>query len=303
MTRHSYVRIGEAARLAGVSVDTLRRWDEQGLLRAVRSFGGQRTYLLSEVEQLRDDPEPEVREEPEEVRPRPAPLTPLPVQPWKAREANAAADLSVTRLAIERREEVRRYREEAENRVAAAEAQAAARMAAAEAQATARKAEARLTARLEAEQTRQEQLLNSCIQSIRVRLIFAEADARAEVERFLADHAAPGRSIEWIRAEAQAIIDRRRAEQDALEAQDQEAVRRRVEAEAGARANDLRRSLLVEHGARHVREMTSDRDEWDPEVAGDAIEEVKERLVEIIESSWTESRVEREVREMLAEWD
>ncbi|MBA3645127.1 MAG: MerR family DNA-binding transcriptional regulator [Gemmatimonadaceae bacterium] len=47
MPRDTYVRIGQAAQLAGVSIDTLRRWEAQGKLTAVRSLGGQRTYLVA----------------------------------------------------------------------------------------------------------------------------------------------------------------------------------------------------------------------------------------------------------------
>ena len=56
------LRIGQAATLLGVSVDTLRRWEEEGSLVTVRSGGGQRLVPLSEVrrllEQRRPDPVP-----------------------------------------------------------------------------------------------------------------------------------------------------------------------------------------------------------------------------------------------------
>jgi molybdopterin-binding protein len=47
------VRIGRAAEVLGVSVPTLRRWEEDGKLRSVRSSGGQRRVALSEIERLR----------------------------------------------------------------------------------------------------------------------------------------------------------------------------------------------------------------------------------------------------------
>jgi len=46
------VRIGRAAELVGVSVDTLRRWSESGQLRVRRSEGGQRLVDLTEVRRL-----------------------------------------------------------------------------------------------------------------------------------------------------------------------------------------------------------------------------------------------------------
>lgn len=54
MTRDTYtdeppLRIGEAARRLGVSVDTLRRWDRDGKLRAFRLPGGQRMYHQADV--------------------------------------------------------------------------------------------------------------------------------------------------------------------------------------------------------------------------------------------------------------
>ena len=44
--------MGEAAELAGVSVDTIRRWAEDGTLRTSRSGGGQRLVSAAEVRRL-----------------------------------------------------------------------------------------------------------------------------------------------------------------------------------------------------------------------------------------------------------
>ena len=44
--------IGEAARLIGVAVDTLREWEAAGKIAATRSPGGQRRFLASEVERV-----------------------------------------------------------------------------------------------------------------------------------------------------------------------------------------------------------------------------------------------------------
>jgi DNA-binding transcriptional MerR regulator len=41
------VTIGEAARELGVSTKTLRRYEERGLLKPIRTMGGQRRYYLS----------------------------------------------------------------------------------------------------------------------------------------------------------------------------------------------------------------------------------------------------------------
>jgi molybdopterin-binding protein len=45
-------RIGEAAKLLGVRVETLRRWERQGKLRTERSAGGQREVPAEEVARL-----------------------------------------------------------------------------------------------------------------------------------------------------------------------------------------------------------------------------------------------------------
>jgi excisionase family DNA binding protein len=50
--RDAFLRIGEAAALAGVSLDTLRKWDRAGILRARRTLGRQRRYARNEVEEL-----------------------------------------------------------------------------------------------------------------------------------------------------------------------------------------------------------------------------------------------------------
>jgi molybdopterin-binding protein len=43
------VRIGEAAELLGVSVETVRRWAASGRLQTIRTTGGQRLVPLSEI--------------------------------------------------------------------------------------------------------------------------------------------------------------------------------------------------------------------------------------------------------------
>ena len=47
------VRIGQAAELLGVSVETLRRWEVDGKLRTRRSAGGQRVVASTEITRLR----------------------------------------------------------------------------------------------------------------------------------------------------------------------------------------------------------------------------------------------------------
>jgi molybdopterin-binding protein len=46
------LRIGQAAELLGVGVDTLRRWEADGRIATTRSGGGQRLVAIAEVSRL-----------------------------------------------------------------------------------------------------------------------------------------------------------------------------------------------------------------------------------------------------------
>lgn len=48
------IQVREAARTLGVHENTVRRWEERGLLRAVRLPSGVRRFPLEEVEALRE---------------------------------------------------------------------------------------------------------------------------------------------------------------------------------------------------------------------------------------------------------
>ncbi len=49
------IRIGQAAELLGVSIDTIRRWEEDGRLTTIRTDGGQRLVPISEISRLMGD--------------------------------------------------------------------------------------------------------------------------------------------------------------------------------------------------------------------------------------------------------
>ncbi len=53
--RNASMRIGEAAAMLGVSVESLRRWERDGRLRIVRTSSGQRLIPVSEVQRLLAD--------------------------------------------------------------------------------------------------------------------------------------------------------------------------------------------------------------------------------------------------------
>ena len=46
------LKLPEVAKLIGVHVGTLRRWDREGKLKATRTPGGQRRYRKSEIEKI-----------------------------------------------------------------------------------------------------------------------------------------------------------------------------------------------------------------------------------------------------------
>jgi molybdopterin-binding protein len=48
------LRIGQAAEILGVSVDTIRRWAEDGTVKTTRSDGGQRLIAATELRRLLD---------------------------------------------------------------------------------------------------------------------------------------------------------------------------------------------------------------------------------------------------------
>jgi molybdopterin-binding protein len=51
-TSPTMIRVGQAAEMLGVSVETLRRWEADGRLRMERSGGNQRLVALAEVTRL-----------------------------------------------------------------------------------------------------------------------------------------------------------------------------------------------------------------------------------------------------------
>jgi hypothetical protein len=54
MAGHGYLDTGKFAKLVGVSVDTLERWDKKGLLKAGRTLSGRRMYTADDVKKVVD---------------------------------------------------------------------------------------------------------------------------------------------------------------------------------------------------------------------------------------------------------
>jgi molybdopterin-binding protein len=55
MARDSY-SVSEAAKVLGVSVDTLRRWDRSGKIKADRDHANRRVIPAAEIDRLRGEP-------------------------------------------------------------------------------------------------------------------------------------------------------------------------------------------------------------------------------------------------------
>ena len=55
MNTSGRLRVGQAAEMLGVSVETLRRWETEGRLRMERSDGGQRLIAMDEISRLIDE--------------------------------------------------------------------------------------------------------------------------------------------------------------------------------------------------------------------------------------------------------
>lgn len=54
-TEAEYLPIGEAARVLGVSVETVRRWNSRGLIKSSRTLGGQRRFARAEVDRVKTE--------------------------------------------------------------------------------------------------------------------------------------------------------------------------------------------------------------------------------------------------------
>lgn len=125
----------DAAARLGITVDTLRRWDREGLIDSERTPGGQRRYSEEDIGSLleKDNRKPQThRTIPVQVR-RSAPLpranpweesederdvlsTGAELPPWEKRVREERADLEVTKLRRERESIIRLDRQAIENR-------------------------------------------------------------------------------------------------------------------------------------------------------------------------------------------
>jgi molybdopterin-binding protein len=54
-SRSTTLRVGQAAEMLGISIETLRRWGDDGTIKLERSSGGQRVVAIAEVSRLLDE--------------------------------------------------------------------------------------------------------------------------------------------------------------------------------------------------------------------------------------------------------
>jgi len=81
------LRIGQAAEVLGVSVDTIRRWAEDGTLKTTRTGGGQRLVSATEVRRML------------ESRRKAAPQTPIAAQSARNRFPGVVTKVETDRVA------------------------------------------------------------------------------------------------------------------------------------------------------------------------------------------------------------
>ena len=81
------LRIGQAAEVLGVSVDTIRRWAEDGTLKTTRTGGGQRLVSAAEVRRMLD------------TRRKAAPQRPIAAQSARNRFPGVVTKVEIDRVA------------------------------------------------------------------------------------------------------------------------------------------------------------------------------------------------------------
>jgi hypothetical protein len=157
-------------------------------------------------------------------------------------------------------------------------------------------ASARLESQRERERRTLQDALDACMRSIRLKTLWEEPAVKAEVERYLSEHNQLGTSLPLIEAEVNAILDRHKQKRD-------EEARHRIEEQSRTARESFHRALLLQHGESRAWTRTLNRDEWDSASAAEACDAVRERLDEVVRPDWTEKQVDREVDDVLDEWD
>jgi len=189
------VTIGEAARALGVSEKTLRRYEQQGLVKPIRTLGGQRRYYLHVIRDLLASAEDEGNPEPEQNLGPKARLTPsspskpeFEPSPWdEVEEEHASFEAVKVRTARDQYLKTQRENAERAQRESLARLEADRRASEARA-ATERHERERATARSQhAEMLRQE------VGRADYYIVFEPNEARPAIRKAVLAVLAPGR--------------------------------------------------------------------------------------------------------------
>jgi excisionase family DNA binding protein len=285
----------QAAETLGTSVDSLRRWEKEGILNSERTPGGQRRFREEDISALLDNPPrrgalPHPRpplpqhedEDDDEQMPEQMPRPEMATPPWERRVREEQANLDVTKIRREREAIVRADSEEREARQREAserQRESARRQAIAEKKAEADAAEAKR--------------LETLRQTGRILAAIAPLDYQARVSRDLVKSvngdAYPPTMPYYV---AYSQVDARVKELLKPWRDAQERERTKIE-----KQNQL--DQLIRSGKSYAWSETRS---WDPKPAERANREVERALREEIEAEWTSDDVIDLVDDVLSEW-
>lgn len=295
-----WLSIGQAARILGITPDTVRAYEERGRLRAVRTEGDHRRFDEEEVQRLAKTlSHPAGPGDRQTIRPKP----PSPPRPYLG-ELEDEQDLE--------RQELRSARARVE--ILRAESQAAQIL-------NARKAETDRRAAQERENLRTEEL-KGFGRTLAARAGLP-ADWRAascqELEAYVVRDRFPlslpiDEARDFVRAKVESIVQRHResierneakrrqaadqAEAERREAMDRTEAQRKLQ--AAVQAKTARVKELIDHGTLHA---TIETLMWDSRDREDARQDVLEELRANVGSDWNSDQVRELVDEVLDEWE
>jgi excisionase family DNA binding protein len=283
----------DAAEKLGITPDTLRRWEREGLIQCERTPGGQRRYREEDISSMLDgspfEPSRRATPYPSTVRS----LNDAPEQsrartvapqaaPWERRVKEEQADLEVTKIRRERAELIRAERAEREAREQAAND--------AERTATAREVERK---RLAAFKAAQEKRLNELREYGKACAVWAPAEYQAKVVRDLLSSVnledyPPDLSDYFARIQVDVRVEK------VLKPWRDEEARKRAKLESRRQIDSL-----ILSGKWHAQTETRN---WDRRAADRAYREVERALLDEVDADWTDDEVRDLVDDVLDEW-
>jgi excisionase family DNA binding protein len=281
-----WLSIGEAARILGVSQDTIRNWEGKGRLRAERTDGDHRRFRSEEVHQLawKLGRPPSV----------PTPQKQAPSKPSSpATELGGGASLLSEEIREARgRVEILKAEDEANQILEARSASAELRVA-------------------HLAQLNYEEELKWYGRELATKLGLP-AEWRAKVAKALWRYVTAARfpvslpieeAKDYVRAKVESIVDRYREVVRLAEEERQNAITRADDDRRRREERDARKARvrsLIHQGVQYASLQTLS---WDIEEGEDARRDVLEALEDLVESDWSRDQVSELVDEVLAEED